>query len=447
MGRDGVGGPRGRSPPDLVRLQFSPVDSEIRACLPAPSGKPSGATTFNAELAELADREGLLCAFCRFCVVRRVGRDGQTGDGRGIEFATVLANRGTIHRVDPPRPPFLPRGTKSMRKKLIIFTGVTIIGIVAAIGIAVSLLVNIDRFRPQLAQAMSAALGRDVGMGRISLSLLSGSAVVEDLSIADDPAFGRTPFLTAKAVRVGIAWLPLVTSKHLRVESLRLQEPQLTLRRSAAGAWNFSTLAASSSATAAGPQSSSSSSLTLSIDRLSITKGQVVVETAAARARRAVYQDLAVDVHDISATSRFQFAIGLATPAGGTLDANGSAGPIGATGLGSTPFEAVIDATHVDIARSGFLDPGAGLAGIIDLHLRTASNGARISASGTLRGDKLQLVPGASPASQPIDVAYASGTTCRSKRESSTRATCVSATRPRACSAASARAQQHRSFN
>jgi AsmA protein len=294
-----------------------------------------------------------------------------------------------------------------MRRKLIIITGVSILVVVAVIAVAVSLLVNIDRFRPQLAQAMGAALGREVAMERISLSLLSGSAVAENLSIADDPAFGQTPFITAKSVRVGIAWLPLLTSKHLRVESLRLQEPRVTLRRSTAGAWNFSTLGASSAASK-DSQSASSSSLTLSIDRLSITRGQVVMETGAARASRAEYRDLSVEVRDVSSTSRSEFAIGLVTPAGGTVDVNGSAGPPSARGLGSTPFEAVIDAAHVDIARSGFLDPGAGLAGIIDLHVRAASDGARISASGTLRGDKLQLVPGASPALKPIEVAYAS---------------------------------------
>src|SRR4051812_13090417 len=100
-----------------------------------------------------------------------------------------------------------------MRKKLIVVAGLTLIGLCATAAIVLSLLVNIDRFRPQLERAMSAALGREVAIRRISLSIFSASAVVEELSIADDPTFSRTPFVTARSVRVGIALLPLVTSK------------------------------------------------------------------------------------------------------------------------------------------------------------------------------------------------------------------------------------------
>src|SRR5207248_735816 len=110
---------------------------------------------------------------------------------------------------------------------------------------------------------------------RISLSVLSASAVVEDVSIGDDPGFSQAPFVTAKAVRVGIALLPLVTSKHLRIESLRLQQPRVTLRRSTAGSWNFATLGVSSSSSPSATTLPRSSSLTLSIDRLGISDGQV----------------------------------------------------------------------------------------------------------------------------------------------------------------------------
>jgi AsmA protein len=295
-----------------------------------------------------------------------------------------------------------------MRRRLLIVVAVTSVGVLAIGATAVSLLVNVDRFRPQLARAMSAALGREVGIGHISLSLLSASAVVEDLSIADDAAFGKTPFVTARTVRVGIAVLPLVRSKHLRIESLRLHEPHVTLRRSAAGAWNFSTLGASSAGAPSDLPSSSSSSLTLSIDRLTIDRGEIALETAAARTSRHVYEDVAVDVRDFSSTSPFRFTINLVSPGGGRVKLQGTAGPLGASGLGSTPLDAALDATRVDVARSGFVDPAAGIGGIVDLHLRIASNGARITSSGTLRGDRFQLVPGASPASRAIEAAYAS---------------------------------------
>jgi len=298
-----------------------------------------------------------------------------------------------------------------MRKRPIVIAGAILVAVVTAAALAVSLLVNIDRFRPQLARAMSAALGREVAMRRISLSLFSAGAVVEDLSIGDDPAFSREPFVTAREVRVGIALVPLMTSKHLRIESLRLLEPRVTLRRSAAGSWNFATLGGSSSAPASASRSSSSSSssgLTLSIDRLRIAGGQIVVESTAPRPSRSVYDGLEVDVRDVSSASRFPFSIALSTPGGGTVKAAGHIGPMGPAGIGSTAFEAALDGAGVDIARAGLVDSGAGLGGTLEVHLRAASNGARINASGTLRGQRLQLVPGASSAQAPVEVAFAS---------------------------------------
>jgi len=296
-----------------------------------------------------------------------------------------------------------------MRKRPIVIAGAILVAVVTAAALAVSLLVNIDRFRPQLARAMSAALGREVAMRRISLSLFSAGAVVEDLSIGDDPAFSRESFVTAREVRVGIALVPLITSKHLRIESLRLLEPRVTLRRSAAGSWNFATLGGSSSAGASASSSSSSSSgLTLSIDHLRIAGGQIVVESTAPRSSRSVYDGLEVDVRDVSSASRFRFSIALNTPAGGTVKAAGHVGPMGPAGIGSTPFEAALDAARLDVARAGLVDQAAGLGGTLDVHLRTASNGARITASGRVRGDRLQLVPGASSAQAPVEVEFAS---------------------------------------
>jgi AsmA protein len=302
-----------------------------------------------------------------------------------------------------------------MRKKLVVLLGVAVVGVVAIAAIAVSLLVNIDSFRPQLARAMTAALGRDVTLGRISLSLLSRSAVVEDLSIADDPAFGPTSFVTARALRVGIAVMPLVRSRQLRVESVRLEKPQVTLRRSPAGTWNFSTLGASSATGSPAPSSDRGlpSSLTFAIDHLRISDGEIVIEdvsksSAAPRPQRHAYEDVTVDVRDFSLTTPFQFAMSASTPGRGSVKMNGHAWPFSAAGLGSTPFEATLDAAHVDLARGGFVDPAAGLAGIIDATLTIASNGARLTSSGTVRGDKMQIVPGASAATRPVQIAYAS---------------------------------------
>src|SRR5262252_2595541 len=73
-----------------------------------------------------------------------------------------------------------------------------IAGIVVAclvvILIALPFLINVNRFRPKVESEASAALGRQVTVGNLSLSILSGSVGAENIAIADDPAFSRSAF-------------------------------------------------------------------------------------------------------------------------------------------------------------------------------------------------------------------------------------------------------------
>ena len=74
------------------------------------------------------------------------------------------------------------------------------IGVVAVLVLAVlivPLFVNADSFRPMLETQLSSALGRKVTLGKLSFSLLSGSVVADQLTVADDPAFSTAPFLEA----------------------------------------------------------------------------------------------------------------------------------------------------------------------------------------------------------------------------------------------------------
>src|SRR5262249_14241326 len=74
--------------------------------------------------------------------------------------------------------------------------------------IALPLLINVNRFRPKVESEASTALGRQVTVGNLSLSLLSGSVGAENITIADDPAFSKSPFVTAKSLKVGVELMP-----------------------------------------------------------------------------------------------------------------------------------------------------------------------------------------------------------------------------------------------
>src|SRR5258707_3764531 len=127
-----------------------------------------------------------------------------------------------------------------------------IIGIVVVIllliVIALPFLINVNSFRPRLESALTEALGREVKVGNLSLSIFSGSVSAEDLSIADDPAFSKDPFIRAKSLNVGVEVMPLILSKALHVTDITLDKPEIALLRDASGKWNFSSLGGKSEA-------------------------------------------------------------------------------------------------------------------------------------------------------------------------------------------------------
>ncbi|HEY1263775.1 MAG TPA: AsmA family protein, partial [Terriglobales bacterium] len=106
-------------------------------------------------------------------------------------------------------------------KRLLKIFGI-IIGVVLLILLAIPFFLNVNSFRPRIETEASSALGRQVRVGNLSLSLLSGSVAAEDLSIADDPAFSSAPFIRAKSLKVGVEIMPLVLSRAIHVTGITL---------------------------------------------------------------------------------------------------------------------------------------------------------------------------------------------------------------------------------
>ncbi len=126
-----------------------------------------------------------------------------------------------------------------------------VLGVLIVIGLILPRLVNVNSFRPKLESELTAALGRQVKVGNLSLSIFSGSVSADNISIADDPAFSKEPFVTAKSFKAGVEVMPLIFSKTLHITGITLEEPQITLLRGPGGTWNFSSIGGSSAAPAA----------------------------------------------------------------------------------------------------------------------------------------------------------------------------------------------------
>ena len=117
-----------------------------------------------------------------------------------------------------------------------------VVAAVVVILIALPLFININSFKPKIESELTSALGRPVTLGELSLSIFGGDVGVENVSIGDDPAFSKSPFIAMKSLRVGVEIMPLIFSKALNITEITLEEPQITLLRAANGTWNFSSL-------------------------------------------------------------------------------------------------------------------------------------------------------------------------------------------------------------
>src|SRR4051794_20082338 len=206
-----------------------------------------------------------------------------------------------------------------------------VIAVLLLIAIALPFLINVNSFRPRLESELSTALGRDVKVGNLSLSILSGSVAADNLSIADDPAFSSNPFVQAKQLKVGVELIPLIFSKALHVTHLTLDQPQIMLLRSASGKWNFSSLGGQSGAkpTNTGQASSSDeSNPNLSVAKLNVNDGRLTLGRSGTSAKPNVYDHVDITVTNFSFTSQFPFTLSANLPGGGKLSLDGRAGPI-----------------------------------------------------------------------------------------------------------------------
>ena len=288
---------------------------------------------------------------------------------------------------------------------------IKIIGIIVAVLliviIAIPFFLNADQFRPLLQTKLTAALGREVTLGNLKLSLVSGSVTASDLTIADDPAFSKTPFLKASSLDVGVDVMPLILSRKLNVTGINIVQPQIDLVQNAQGAWNFSSIGAKTEAAPSAPAASqaSGSGSGLSVKAIKISDGKITL-TKTVKPKPLVLDKLNITVNDFAADSPFTFTLAAVFSGGGDIKLDGKAGPINAGDAIATPVNANLHITHLDLAISGAFDPELGVTGISTVDGTLASTGALANVSGKLKGEQLRLVKTGKAAKKPLEVDF-----------------------------------------
>ncbi|HXJ33529.1 MAG TPA: AsmA-like C-terminal region-containing protein [Candidatus Eisenbacteria bacterium] len=122
-----------------------------------------------------------------------------------------------------------------MRRLVLI--GAILVGLaLAAVALVVANLQRIvDANRERIVAEMSAGFGRPVEVGRVTVGLRGGVGVrLEQLRIADDPAFSKDPFVVADAVHAMVRVWPLLEGR-VEVRRVNVDAPHITLIRTPEG--------------------------------------------------------------------------------------------------------------------------------------------------------------------------------------------------------------------
>jgi AsmA protein len=292
---------------------------------------------------------------------------------------------------------------RTVRVLLVLFAVIVVLVLVAPF------LIPVNQFRPTIEQKASAALGRKVDVGNLSLSLFSGSLAADNLAIADDAKFSSSPFLTAKSIRVGVELLPLVLHKDLNITGIVIDSPAVTLLRSPGGEWNYSSFGASAAKSqgqqATPPPQASSSAGEFSVEKLELRNGSVVIGSTNSQ-KRTTYDKVDLTASNVSLTSKFPVTLTANLLGGGDLKMDGTVGPLDEQNTALTAVDAKLTVNNLNLANTGLLDPSAGLGGLLDLNATIKSQNAEADLQGSAKLSKALLIAGGSPAGIPVVVDF-----------------------------------------
>jgi AsmA protein len=281
-----------------------------------------------------------------------------------------------------------------------------VVVVLLLIVVIVPFLIPVDKFRPTIEEKASQALGRQVQLGGLSLSLLTGSLSAESLSVGDDPKFSTSPFLTAKSVKVGVEIMPLIFSKTLNVTGITIQNPEVNLLHNPAGQWNYSTLGGAAAKPAQKPAAASSTApADFSVQKFTLNDGRITVGSTSSQ-KRSSYDHVNIVASNFSMTSKFPVTVTADLPSGGKFKLDGTAGPIDQTDASLTPIDAKLEVDSLDLASTGFVDARAGLGGILDLTADLSSQNGEAQTKGNIKISKALFISGGSPAGVPVTVNF-----------------------------------------
>jgi AsmA protein len=290
-------------------------------------------------------------------------------------------------------------------KRILKWAGISL-AILILIVVALPFLINVDQFRPTLQSDLSNALGREVTLGNLRLKILSGEVTADDLSVAEDPAFGKPAFLRAKSLHVGVEIWPFLMSRKLVVTDLLIDQPEIALVQASSGDWNFSGLGVKSKGTAAAPSPAGRAPLDLNVKLVKITNCRLTLSRTVGHWKPLTLEQATIELRDFSSTSQFPFSLSAQVHGGGAIKLDGKAGPINPADSAMTPVNVTLHATQLDLANSGLNDAAPDVSGLASFDGSGESDGTVMRFLGKLKIDKVKLARNGIPSTRPVELDF-----------------------------------------
>ena len=283
-----------------------------------------------------------------------------------------------------------------------------LVAVLIVVVVSVPFLISVNQFKPQLEAALSTALNREVKLGNLKLSLLAGEVSADDLSVAEDEAYGKPAFIQAKSLAVGAQIWPFLMSRKLIVTYITIDQPEIALVQGRTGDWNFSSLGGkrTTARVPAGAAAPGTEPLDLSVKLVRITNGKVRLRRTLGHWKPLVLEQVNLELQDFSPETAFPFTLSSQVAGGGAIQLRGKAGPINATDAAMTPANATLTVTQLDLVRSGMTDFAPNLAGVVSFAGSGSSDGRFLQVNGKLRAERLKVAQNGSPAARVVELDY-----------------------------------------
>jgi uncharacterized protein involved in outer membrane biogenesis len=193
----------------------------------------------------------------------------------------------------------------SKLKKIALIVVIALVRIVVVLAIAIPMLFDVDRYRPQVAAELQGQTGKPAHIGRLALTVFPQVAIrVDDFALENPAGFPAGDFVKATKIYVVVNASALM---HHQVEIISLELDDLTLNmlEDTQGKWNFENPPPKAEAAAKPSGGNNGASFTLGvISKVTVAHGQFsaasLLPSGALGPKLVDVHDAAIDLHDVN---------------------------------------------------------------------------------------------------------------------------------------------------